>query len=283
MVQHQKIVVIKIGGKGAENREIVCRIASSVAFLQARGIPSLIVHGGGQALSALAERLRMKAEFVAGRRVTDDQLLDLAKMTFVGKVGTDMGAWMQAAGIQAVPLSGVSAGLIQVKRRPPQHVGERLVDYGWVGDVVGCRTDLLRVLMAEGYVPLVASLGVDEEGQVYNINADTVASTLADQLGAQELVLLTDQRGLLRDLCDASSLIECLSLDELRSLLKQGVISGGMVPKLEAIASYLEGGQGRKCGESLGVRTVRLASWSDLNWLDRQESRFQGTTVTANP
>jgi acetylglutamate kinase len=275
----QKIVVIKIGGKGAETQEIVGQVCRLVHFFVRSCFKVVIVHGGGQALTSLANRLDVKSEFIAGRRVTDDQLIELAKMSFVGKVGTDMAAWMHAEGLRPVPLSGVSAGTLQVTRREPQKVGQALVDYGWVGDISKCDTSLLQTLLDHGYVPLVASLGVDKLGQVFNINADTVACSLATALDARELLILMDQEGLYRDLSDQKSLIPQLSVDELSQMVAEGSISGGMLPKIDAMAKFLNSKINLDETSSGFPRRVRLMSWNGVSAFEQGGSYSRGTVI----
>jgi acetylglutamate kinase len=252
-------VVIKIGGAGVDSTAGIATLAEAIKASQKAGYSPVVVHGGGQQLTELGRRLGISSTFVAGRRVTDDQLILAAKMAFAGQVGTDLAAGLWAQGVRAVSLSGVDAGMLQVKKRPPVATphpsgeGKQWTDYGWVGDIVTVDSSAIKALGAFGLVPLVASLGVDEVGGVFNINADTIASALAQSLSAERLVLLTDVKGVYLDKDDPTTLIPQMTTEDIQRLTASGQVSGGMLPKLGAVQAALD----------KGVKRVHMVSWQD--------------------
>ena len=241
------IVVVKIGGAAVDDRAAAYRLMRQVARCHESGMRMVLVHGGGARLTKLAADLGLNAHFVKGRRVTDDGLIEAAKMVFAGGVGSDLAAAAVRAGVPAVALSGVAAGLITVSKRPVRDG----IDYGWVGDVERVEGLVLNVLLAGGLVPLVASLGVDQIGNIYNINADTVACALAVNLKAERLIMLTESDGVLRDVNDPKSRIRQLNAAALRAGNIDFAVSGGMLPKLESLAAAV----------TQGVGSVHVASW----------------------
>lgn len=239
----QAPVVLKLGGEVAAGPAMDA-IAADVAELRAGGQPIVIVHGGGPQATALQKQLGQTPNIVAGRRVTDEATLEVMKMIVCGKVNVDACAKLHAHGARPVGLHGASSGAIAAKRRPPKVVpgaGPDPVDFGLVGDVTSVNRELLALLVGAGYVPVLACLGCDEAGQPYNINADTVANQVAVALDAKALVLVSDVPGVLRDVNDKSSRIPKLTKAEADAAVASGVISKGMIPKVEesfaAIAS----------------------------------------------
>src|SRR5215813_1214414 len=197
-----KTFVIKVSGKVTEDHENLTSLAEELALLHQVGIRICVVHGGGKQLSDLASKLGIEQTIIEGRRVTDDATLEMAKMIFAGKINTDILAALRHRGIEAVGLSGVDGNIVQAERRPPKEIlnretGERTqVDFGHVGDVVEIKSRLLTVLLDHGYLPVISSLGADDEGMVFNINADTIAAEIAVQLKAEKLILLSDVDGI---------------------------------------------------------------------------------------
>src|SRR5919106_956231 len=197
-----KTFVVKFSGKVTEDRDQLISLAEELALLHQVGIRICVVHGGGKQLSQLAEKMGIEQTIIEGRRVTDDETLEMAKMVFAGKINTDILAALRNRGIEAVGLSGVDGNIVHAERRPPKEVlnretGERSqVDFGHVGDVVKINSRLLTVLLDQGYLPVISSLGADSEGTVFNINADTIAAEIAAQLKAEKLILLSDVDGL---------------------------------------------------------------------------------------
>ncbi len=230
--------VLKVGGALVEDRTALRSLAQDIALLAAVGIRITIVHGGGPQATALAGRLGLEPQFVEGRRITDEDTLEVAKMVFAGKINLEVLGALRAAGIKSVGLSGVSGDLIHAERRAPTEYTDdatgarRVVDMGHVGDITAVDTSLLAELMNSGHVPVIASLAADTEGNVLNINADTVATRLAIDLGADKLILLTNVDGVLRDPTDPASLISSVSAREIEELIDAGVIGKGMIPKV---------------------------------------------------
>lgn len=239
-----EILVVKLGGEVVGSGEAAV-LAKDLAALVGAGLRVAIVHGGGPQATALQKQLGLETKQVAGRRVTDAATLDVMKMVLAGKLNVDLCAILNAAGVSAVGLHGASAQVVRAVRRPPKvypNAGSEPVDMGFVGDVVGFNTALLEALWAAGHVPVIACLGADGEGGVYNINADMVGNQLAAALRATRLLLVTSTPGVLRDVNDPSSRLARLTVAEAQAAIRDGVVTGGMIPKLEeAIAVVREG------------------------------------------
>jgi acetylglutamate kinase len=244
----RRTMVIKLGGEIAASREALGSLAADVSLLTHVNIRVVLVHGGGPQATDLSRRLGLEPRLVQGRRVTDQETLDVAKMVFAGSINLDILSALRAQGVRAVGLSGVDGNVLHARRRPPtamrnQATGEtEVVDFGHVGDVTGVDSSLLSLLVEHGYVPVLSSLGSDDEGNVLNINADTVASVLAQDLKAAKLVTLTAVPGILRDPTDPSTLVSRLTVSEARAALASGSIRGGMVPKVESLVAAVEHG-----------------------------------------
>lgn len=242
-----QIFVVKLGGEVLADPRAVDGIAAQVSLLSSLGIRLVVVHGGGPQASALSRRMGHEPRMVAGRRVTDDDALSVAKMVYAGQLNVDLLASLRAHEAQAVGLSGVDADLITAHRRPPVQVVDdtgktSIVDYGHVGDIDRVDPRVLVTLLEGRFVPVVASLAGDGNGSVFNVNADTVAESLAVALRAQKLIFLTGAPGVLRDREDPSSLVAFADPDDLASLLASGAIAGGMRPKVEACIRAATGG-----------------------------------------
>ncbi len=246
--QHRgKIFVIKLGGRIFKKPEALRALSQDIVLLHNVGIHVVIVHGGGPQLNELATRLDVPQRIVNGRRVTDERTLDLAKMTFRGKLNLERVSALREAGALAVGLSGNDGGLIEATRRPPVDVVKEdgsvsQVDFGHVGDITKINPELVSVLIEANYVPVICALGATRTGGVLNINADTIAQRLATAFGADKLFLLTDQQGLFERLGDPSSLVSYCDREDLEKMLHDGIISGGMKPKALAALAALEGG-----------------------------------------
>lgn len=241
-------MVIKLGGEIALNAEALRSLAQELSLLAHVNIRVVVVHGGGPQATDLSRRLGLEPKLVQGRRVTDEATLDVAKMVFAGSINLDILSALRAQGVHAVGLSGVDGDILHARRRPPTEMrddttGETtLVDFGHVGDVTDVDTSLLSLLVENGYVPVVSSLGSDAEGNILNINADTVASFIARDLQAAKLVSMTTVPGLLRDPADPTTLVSTLSVGDAREALASGRIAGGMVPKVETLVAAVEAG-----------------------------------------
>ncbi|MFL6259580.1 MAG: acetylglutamate kinase [Thermoanaerobaculia bacterium] len=237
-----KTFVLKAGG-GALEREATARaLIEQIEVLHQVGIRVVLVHGGGTQSTELVRALGGEARFVEGRRVTDAKSLEVAAMVLNGSVRTRLLSICRAVGLPAVGVSGVDGGLIQARKRPPVRVGDELVDYGLVGDVVAVDPKVLTDLMDAGYVPVVSPLSAAEDGTVLNINADTIASALAVALGAEKLLFLTGAPGILERPDDPGSLVSYTDIAGLRRLRDEGGLVAGMLPKTSAIEAAIHGG-----------------------------------------
>jgi acetylglutamate kinase len=243
-----KIFVVKLSGKVTENQQQLNSLAEEITLCQQVGIQIAIVHGGGRQLTTIAERLGIQQHIVNGRRVTTAETLEVAKMVFAGQINMDILSALRRAGAETVGLSGVDGNIIRARRREIQKVlnqetGEiEVIDYGHVGDIVEIKVRLLELLLNNDYIPVISSLGADEQGNVYNINADTIAAEIAAHLKAEKLILLTDVDGILLDRSDPSSRISRLTVEEAERLVQDKVVSSGMLPKIAAIAHLIRRG-----------------------------------------
>jgi acetylglutamate kinase len=229
-----KTVVIKYGGHAMEDAALADLFARDVVLMRLVGINPVVVHGGGPQITDLMRRLGKEPEFVDGLRVTDAESVDIVRMALVGKVNREIVASLNQHGSYAVGLSGEDAGLIKVEMRD-----ERL---GFVGDVTSIDPSIVHRLVNEELIPVIATVGVDELGQAYNVNADTVAGAIALALQAEKLVYLTDVAGLYRDYGDESTLISRTDVDGIAEMLASGRADGGMIPKLQSCIEALDGG-----------------------------------------
>jgi acetylglutamate kinase len=234
-----RVFVVKLGGDVLSDAGILDGVSAQLGLLASLGIRLVVVHGGGPQATALSRRLGVEPSIVAGRRVTDDTALDVAKMVYGGVLNTDLVAALREHRLQAVGLSGVDADLITARRRPPVSVVDdagktRTVDYGHVGDIERVDPRVLQTLVEARFIPVVASLAGDDEGNIYNVNADTVAESIAVATQAMKLIFMTGAPGVLRDRNDPSSLVTFADPDDLTSLMASGALVGGMRPKVEA-------------------------------------------------
>jgi acetylglutamate kinase len=242
-----QVFVVKLGGDVLSEPDTLDGVTGQLALLSSLGIRLVVVHGGGPQATALSRRLGLEPRLVAGRRVTDDGALDVAKMVYAGQINVNLLAALRDHRVQAVGLSGVDAELITAHRRPPVSVVDDSgatvrVDYGHVGDIDRVDPRVLVTLMDARMVPVVASLAGGEGDEVYNVNADTVAEALAVALRAQKLIFLTGAPGVLRDRNDPATLVTFADPDDLAGLMANGVLSGGMRPKVEACIRAATGG-----------------------------------------
>ena len=265
--------VVKLSGKVTEDQQNLTSLAEELALLHQVGIRICVVHGGGKQLSELASKLGIEQTIIEGRRVTDDATLEMAKMIFAGKINTDILAALRHRSIEAVGLSGVDGNIVHAERRPPKEIinretGERdKVDFGHVGDVVQINARLLTVLLDHGYLPVISSLGADDEGMVFNINADTIAAEIAVQLQAEKLILLSDVDGIYLKPGDPQTKLSRLTAADTDELISSGAATGGMIPKLQNIATLLR----------RGVHSAHIISGSKRNALLSEVFTDKGT------
>ncbi len=229
-----KVIVIKYGGNAMADGALAERFAEDVVLMHQVGMLPLVVHGGGPQIGDLMERLGKEPEFRDGLRVTDAETLDIARMVLVGKVNRDIVGSINVHGPLAVGVSGEDGGLITAAARNPE--------LGFVGDVASVDPTLLTKLFSEGLIPVMSTIGADASGQAYNINADTVAGAVAEAIGAEKVVYLTDVEGLYEDFSDKNSLIRQISANELQGKIDSGRVTDGMIPKIEACISAVNNG-----------------------------------------
>jgi acetylglutamate kinase len=234
----RKTVVIKYGGNSMQNEEIINSIMQDISTLKIVGVNPILVHGGGPEINKMLERLSIKSAFHNGLRITDKATMEVVQMVMGGKINKEITSRLNCLGVKAIGLSGKDAQLITVKKK----LSDDGVDLGYVGDITGINSALLEKLCEDGYIPVIAGIGVDERGESYNINADTVAGEIAAAVKAEKLIFMTDIDGIRRDEKDPSSLISVITADEIRELVKNGAISGGMIPKVMGCINGIERG-----------------------------------------
>jgi acetylglutamate kinase len=242
-----KTVVVKYGGNAMLDDSLKKAVVQDIAELSRSGVRTIVAHGGGPEITGLLKAMNKKSEFVAGLRVTDEETVTLAQMALVGKTNPDIVGLLNRAGVQAIGLNGRDADLLKVRKHMATVYEDgvaKKVDIGFVGEVVVVNTALLNMLLDQGYVPVIAPIGVDETGQGYNVNADTMAAAVAAEMDAEVFLLLTDVEGIFRDFKDKSSLIAELSFQEAEEMIRKGIVEGGMIPKVEACMGALSGGAG---------------------------------------
>jgi acetylglutamate kinase len=268
-----KTFVVKFSGKVTENKENLASLSEELALLHQVGIKLCVIHGGGKQLSELAQKLGMAQTIINGRRVTDDDTLELAKMIFAGKINTDILAALRQRGTEAVGLSGIDGNIIHAVKRPPKEMLNRetgetqTVDFGHVGDVVEINTRLLSLLLEADYLPVVSSLGADDDGSVFNINADTVAAEIAAQLKAEKLILLSDVNGIYLDPNDETTKLSRMTISEAEEMIQSGKATGGMIPKLQNLMQIL----------SRGVKSAHVIGGNERNALLSEVFTNEGT------
>ncbi len=234
-------MVIKYGGAAMDSADLKEEFATDIAMLRFVGIRPIIVHGGGAEITSYMKRLDLPVKFVDGLRVTDAATMEVAKMVLVGKVNKEIVSLINGKGAAAVGLCGDDGLLLKAEPLVKRDSEGAVVDLGQVGQVGEVNVALLTLLEAD-YVPVVASVGVGADGRSYNINADTVAGTLAAALKAEKAIFLTDVGGLLRDVSDGASVVSECTAQEIETMMAAGEVSEGMIPKLEAVLTSLEGG-----------------------------------------
>lgn len=241
-----KTVVIKYGGHAMLNCELKKAVLTDCVLMKYVGMHPVIVHGGGPEITGMLKKVGKESSFVGGLRVTDDETMEIAQMVLVGKINKDIVGMINDIGGNAVGLSGKDGNLLVAGKklgrvRTPDGA-EELVDIGHVGEVKQVNPGILTTVIREGYIPVVAPVAAGEDGTSYNVNADSAAGALAEALKADKLIILTDVEGILADRNDKNSLISTVLVDEVPGLVEQGIIDGGMIPKVECCVSALRGG-----------------------------------------
>ena len=229
-----KIIVVKYGGNAMVNDDLRQQVMEDIVLLWLVGVRVVLVHGGGPEISDLMTRLGKKPEFVDGLRVTDQETVDIVQMVLAGKVNKTLVKLLGKRGGKSMGISGMDGGLIKAKMRNP--------DLGYVGSIVSVNIQPVMDLLEKGYIPVISTLGCDEEGNTYNINGDTAAAYIAGALGAERLIMMTDIAGVLRDKDDPSTLIPELTINDAVELFEKNVIAGGMIPKIECCIDAIHRG-----------------------------------------
>lgn len=223
-----KTVVVKYGGNAMVNPDLKQAVMSDIILLTLVGIKIVLIHGGGPEISGMLKKLGIESKFVNGLRYTDKETAEVVQMVLAGKTNKDLVSLVERCGGKAVGLCGIDGAMIKAKPMEDEF------DYGFVGDITEIDPKPIEKVLEEGYIPVIATVGIDEDGQVYNINADTAAAEIAAALKAENIITLTDIPGLLRDVNDPKTLIPEIHVDEVSSLIESGVISGGMIPKMKS-------------------------------------------------
>jgi acetylglutamate kinase len=232
-----RTVVVKYGGAAMKDSTLKASVVRDIVFMSCVGMRPVVVHGGGPEINTWLTKLNIEPQFKDGLRVTDAATMDVVEMVLVGRVNKELVSLINQAGGQAVGLCGKDGNLITAR-------SQGNADVGFVGDVTNIEPGLVKALVEDGYIPVISSVASDESGQAYNINADTVAGELAAALNAEKLILLTDTRGILRDYKDPSTLLPKLDIREARKLIDEGVVAGGMIPKVQCCVRSLAQGVG---------------------------------------
>lgn len=238
---HDKVVVVKYGGNAMVNEELKAAVMSDIVLLSLVGIRVVLVHGGGPEISEMLRKLGIESRFIGGLRYTDAETAEVVRMVLAGKVNKSLVANLTQCGGASLGLCGSDGGMLQVKKL------ESDPDLGFVGEVTGVNVKPITDALAAGFIPVIATVATDQAGQVYNVNADTAAARIAAALGAENLILMTDIKGLLRDKDDESTLIPHVNVSEVPYLIKQGIISGGMIPKIECCVEAVRRGVKKAC------------------------------------
>ena len=242
---HGKTIVIKYGGNAMINDELKQFVMEDVALMKFVGIKVVIVHGGGPEITGFLKKIGKESLFVSGLRVTDEETVEIAEMVLDGKINSEIVTLLNRKGLRAVGLSGKDANLICAEKKlaTVYDQGEKTkVDIGYVGKSKQINIEIVTDLINSGYVPVIAPIGVGEDGKSYNINADYVAADISGALKAEKLLLLTDTEGVYKNFEDKSSFISTLRAEEAKKFIKEGIISGGMVPKVESCLRAIEKG-----------------------------------------
>lgn len=244
---HSKKILIKYGGHAMVNEDSMALTARDTVLLKYVGIDPIVVHGGGPEISRAMEKLGKKSEFVEGLRVTDEETMEIIQMVLVGKISTNIVSQINLHGGKSIGISGKDSELIRARKKPNMLINEstgetKEVDLGFVGEVICINNEILEMFTSNNYIPVIAPIGLGENGSTLNLNADTAAGEIAQNVDAEKLIILTDVPGLLRDPDYPSTLIQRIRVDEVPGLIEEGIISGGMIPKIETCVNALNGG-----------------------------------------
>lgn len=231
-----KVVVIKYGGNAMIDDVLKQAVMDDLVLLALIGVKVVLVHGGGPEITSTLNRMGIESKFVGGLRQTDEETVKVVQMVLSGKTNKDLVYLLERSGGKAVGLCGLDGQMIRATKLKSEH------DLGFVGEIEKINTTIIKDQLESGYIPVIATVGCDDEGNVYNINADTAAARIASELGAENLINMTDIRGLLQDKDDESTLIPKVHLSEVNGLVRQGIISGGMIPKIDSCVEAIRRG-----------------------------------------
>lgn len=229
-----KIVVIKYGGNAMLNEELQDSVMRDIVLMSLVGIKVVLVHGGGPEITGLLEKMGKKTKFVDGLRVTDEETVQVAQMVLAGKISKNLVNLLQTVGGKAMGISGVDGHMIKAEQKDSR--------LGFVGDITGINTQPILDVIEKGYIPVVSTIGCDDEGNIYNINADTAAAKIAGELKAESLIALTDICGILKDENDPTTLISQITTNKAVELIEKGIVKGGMIPKVECCVNAIKWG-----------------------------------------
>ncbi|HIR56310.1 MAG TPA: acetylglutamate kinase [Candidatus Gallacutalibacter pullicola] len=234
-----KTVVVKYGGNAMINNELKDAVMSDLVLMQLVGINVVLVHGGGPEITAMLKKIGKESKFVGGMRYTDEETIDIVQMVLAGKVNKDLVQFLEQHGGKAVGLCGLDGSMLKAEKIASKE------DLGFVGEITEVNTQVITDTTEKGYLPIISTVAGGYHGEVYNINADVAAARIAAGLGAVKLILMTDIRGLLRDKDDESTLIPVVNVSEVPKLKRDGIISGGMIPKIDCCVEAVRRGVGR--------------------------------------
>lgn len=232
---NDKILVIKYGGNAMINEELKMNVISDVVLLSTIGIKVILVHGGGPEINKTLNKIGKEAKFINGLRYTDEETIDVVQMVLAGKTNKDLVKLIMQKGGKAIGISGIDSMLIEAEKYDSED------DLGYVGSIKKIHPQMIMDMLEKGYIPVIASVGMDENGNTYNINADTAAAEIASALQAENMIIVSDIPGLLEDKDDENTLIPLLHTYEVNSLMNKGIISGGMIPKIECCVHAVKG------------------------------------------
>jgi len=239
---HNEKILIKYGGHAMIDDEAMSSTARDTVLLKYVGMKPLIVHGGGPEISRSMDKLGKESKFIKGLRVTDEETMEIIEMVLVGKISTEIVSEIIKHDGDAISLSGKDSSLIFAHKKGASKIDEEIVDLGLVGEVDKVNADLLEMFLENDYIPVISPVGIDEYGNSLNLNADTAAGEVASAIDAEKLIILTDVPGVLRDPSDPTSLIQKIRISEVPELIEQGIITGGMIPKIETCVKAIENG-----------------------------------------
>ena len=245
---HEKKILIKYGGHAMIDTNAMSSTARDTVLLKYVGMEPMVVHGGGPEISRSMSKLGKKPKFIGGLRITDQETMDIVKMVLVGKINTDIVSNVCLHGGKGIGISGKDNHLIKARKRAPQVVvddktgEEKTVDLGLVGEIENVNPEIIEMLTANDYIPIVSPIGVDDKANTLNLNADTVAGDIAAEVDAEKLIILTDVPGILEDPNDPETLLKRVGVDEILELIDNGIVTDGMIPKVETCINSIENG-----------------------------------------